>query len=97
MIFLRDHNQVISFSRIEQRLSEMWTKSTTEIKEGLDEILSIQQPKALTDKRLRRMSRPHRPKDRITHSLGLEPVPSEEAEYEGSSLSGTGRGFFYFC
>ena len=73
--------------RIEQRLSEMWTKSTTEIKEGLDEILSIQKPKALMEKQLRRPSRPHRPRDRITHTLGLEPVPSEDAEYDGSSFS----------
>ncbi|KAL5269363.1 hypothetical protein ACHWQZ_G003003 [Mnemiopsis leidyi] len=74
-------------NRIEQRLSEMWTKSTTEIKEGLDEILSIQKPKALMEKQLRRPSRPHRPRDRITHTLGLEPVPSEDAEYDGSSFS----------
>ena len=66
----------------------MWTKSTTDIKEGLDEILQIKQPKSLAEKKLRRHSRPHRPKDRITHTLELDPIQSEVSGAEKSQVSG---------
>ena len=55
-----------SFSRIENRLSELWTKSATDIEEGLDEILTVKKTP------LRKISiRPHRPKDRMKNASDL--------------------------
>ena len=79
---------LVDVPRIEQRLSDMWTKSTTEIKDGLDEILQIRQPEAMADKRLRRVSRPHRPKDRMTKTIEVDAMETVD---EKASLSMSGR------
>ena len=79
---------LVDVPRIEQRLSDMWTKSTTEIKDGLDEILQIRQPEAMADKRLRRVSRPHRPKDRMTKTIEVDALETVD---EKASLSMSGR------